>query len=92
MSWRGSPDDVKPPESVELLSPPARPRRVPVSVRLNIRGRSVRLRGLLLPPTGATRWLAVLGPGLIACAAGLEAGGIATFSAAGANTATNSSG
>lgn len=55
---------------------------------VNIRGRSVRLRGLLRPATGPaagwTRWFLILGPGLIASSAGNDAGGIATYSSAGA--------
>jgi Mn2+/Fe2+ NRAMP family transporter len=54
------------------------------SIRLNIRGRSVRLRGLRAPPKGILRWLAILGPGLIASSAGNDAGGIATYSSTGA--------
>jgi Mn2+/Fe2+ NRAMP family transporter len=53
-------------------------------LRLNLRGRSVTLRGLRRPPTGVLRWLAILGPGLVAASAGNDAGGIATYSAAGA--------
>jgi NRAMP (natural resistance-associated macrophage protein)-like metal ion transporter len=53
-------------------------------VRINLRGRSVRLRGLRKPPTGIWRWLVILGPGLIASSAGNDAGGIATYSATGA--------
>ena len=52
---------------------------------MNIRGRSVRLRGLRRPPTGLWRWLCILGPGLIASSAGNDAGGIATYSSAGAH-------
>lgn len=51
-------------------------------MRLTIRGRSVRLRGLRRSPTGIVRWLLLLGPGLVA--AGNDAGGIATYAAAGA--------
>jgi NRAMP (natural resistance-associated macrophage protein)-like metal ion transporter len=50
----------------------------------NLRGRSVKLRGLQLPPTGIWKWFAILGPGLIAAAAGNDAGGIATYSSTGA--------
>jgi NRAMP (natural resistance-associated macrophage protein)-like metal ion transporter len=53
-------------------------------IRLNIRGRSVKLRGLRRQPRGFLRWLIILGPGLIACSAGNDAGGIATYSATGA--------
>ena len=52
--------------------------------RLNIRGRSVHLRGLRRAPTGLLRWVLILEPGLIATSAGNDAGGIATYSAAGA--------
>jgi NRAMP (natural resistance-associated macrophage protein)-like metal ion transporter len=51
---------------------------------MNVRGRSVRLRGLRLPPKGIWRWLIILGPGLIASSAGNDAGGIATYSSTGA--------
>lgn len=53
-------------------------------VRLPLRGRSVPLRRLRRPPSRPVRWLLILGPGLIASAAGNDAGGIATYSAAGA--------
>jgi Mn2+/Fe2+ NRAMP family transporter len=60
--------------------------RAPVArgVRLNLRGRSIQIRGLRLPPTGVWKWLLILGPGLIATSAGNDAGGIATYSSAGA--------
>jgi NRAMP (natural resistance-associated macrophage protein)-like metal ion transporter len=54
------------------------------SLRATIRGRSIKLRGLRLSPTGIWRWLAILGPGLIASSAGNDAGGIATYSSTGA--------
>src|SRR5207237_8722263 len=60
------------------------PRPLRPGVRLTIRGRSVYLRGLRRAPTGWRRWLLVVGPGVIASAAGNDAGGIATYSAAGA--------
>jgi Mn2+/Fe2+ NRAMP family transporter len=63
---------------------PSRPQPVPQAVRLNVRGRSISLPGLRRPPTGILRWLLILGPGLIASSAGNDAGGIATYSAAGA--------
>jgi Mn2+/Fe2+ NRAMP family transporter len=53
-------------------------------VRLNIRGRSIPLQRLSGPPSGLLYWVCLLGPGLIASAAGNDAGGIATYSAAGA--------
>jgi Mn2+/Fe2+ NRAMP family transporter len=63
---------------------PARPRTIRAGIRLHINGRSVRLRGLRQAPTGLWRWLFILGPGLIATSAGNDAGGIATYSSAGA--------
>jgi Mn2+/Fe2+ NRAMP family transporter len=51
---------------------------------MNLRGRSVRLRGLRRPHKGILRWLLILGPGLIAASAGNDAGGIATYSSTGA--------
>lgn len=53
-------------------------------IRVNIRGRSVTLRRLRRPPRGALRWLAILGPGVIAGSAGNDAGGVATYSQVGA--------
>ncbi|MFN8496910.1 MAG: Nramp family divalent metal transporter [Anaerolineae bacterium] len=53
-------------------------------VTVNIWGREVMLRGLRRAPTGIWRWLLILGPGIIAGAAGNDAGGIATYSQTGA--------
>ena len=75
---------VEQPEPFDPRDLPVRPRAIRPGLRLNIRGRSVHLRRLRRPPTGVWRWLAILGPGLIAAAAGDEAGGIATYSSAGA--------
>lgn len=58
------------------------PTRRAASVK--VRGRDVPLYGLPLPPGGIWRWLLILGPGLIAASAGNDAGGIATYSSAGA--------
>jgi Mn2+/Fe2+ NRAMP family transporter len=55
-----------------------------LSVHVNVRGRSLTLRGLRRPPTGVLGMLAILGPGLIAATAGDDAGGIATYSQVGA--------
>ena len=62
----------------------ASPKTMPGAVRVNFRGRSILMRGLRRPPKGIWRWLLVLGPGLIATSAGNDAGGIATYSSAGA--------
>ena len=61
-----------------------RSQNLSTGLRLNIRGRSIYLRGLRLPPRGIWKWLVILGPGLIATSAGNDAGGIATYSSAGA--------
>jgi Mn2+/Fe2+ NRAMP family transporter len=53
-------------------------------LRLTIRGRTVRLRGLRTVPTGPLWLLAILGPGLVAANAGNDAGGIATYASVGA--------
>lgn len=71
-------------DALEAKALPLAPRSIPSGLRLTIRGRSVHLRGLRRPPTGILRWLAILGPGLIATSAGNDAGGIATYTQAGA--------
>ncbi len=79
------PPGLEPLASVQAVT--ASIARAPMSraaLRVNIRGRSLRLRGLRVPPTGIWRWLAILGPGLIASSAGNDAGGIATYSSTGA--------
>jgi len=58
--------------------------RLGQGLRVSVRGRTIQLRGLGRQPTGMLFWLAVLGPGLIAGSAGNDAGGIATYSQAGA--------
>lgn len=78
------PQGLEPLDAVDAKVLPITPRPLRTGLRLNIRGRSVQLRGLRRPPTGMLRWLAILGPGLIATAAGNDAGGIATYSQAGA--------
>jgi Mn2+/Fe2+ NRAMP family transporter len=79
------PAGLEPLEAVELLALPTHPHgTVRASLRLNINGRSVRLRGLRRPPTGLWRLLLIFGPGMVAASAGNDAGGIATYSSAGA--------
>lgn len=63
---------------------PTRPRAIRPGLRITVRGRSVHLRRLHRPPSGVLRWLALLGLGIIAGAAGNDAGGIATYSQTGA--------
>ena len=77
-------EGLEPVHAVENNSLPSVPRTARRGVRFSIRGRSVQLRGLQRSPTGLLRWLAILGPGLIATSAGNDAGGIATYSQAGA--------
>lgn len=84
MSLQPTPQGLEPLEAVEDLALPTRPRTIKSSLRLTIRGRSVKLRGLRRTPKGLLRWLFVLGPGIVAAAAGNDAGGIATYSSAGA--------
>jgi Mn2+/Fe2+ NRAMP family transporter len=79
-----SPQGLEPIETVEAVALPVRPLTVPTGLRLTVRGRSIRLRGLRRQPTGLLRLLLILGPGLVATSAGNDAGGIATYSSAGA--------
>jgi Mn2+/Fe2+ NRAMP family transporter len=53
-------------------------------VRITLRGRSIKLRGLRRTPAGVFALLAILGPGLVAATAGDDAGGVATYSQVGA--------
>jgi Mn2+/Fe2+ NRAMP family transporter len=84
MSQQPAPEGLEPLEAVEAVALPTHPRPIHEGLRLNIRGRSVRLRGLKRRPKGILKWLVILGPGLIATSAGNDAGGIATYSSAGA--------
>src|SRR5678815_4868260 len=78
------PRGLEPIDAVDTKVLPSNPRPVSSGLRVNVRGRSVNLRGMRKSPTGVLRWLAILGPGLIATSAGNDAGGIATYSQAGA--------
>lgn len=84
MSRNDPPQGLEPVEKLDLSRLPSHLPRHHTSLRLNIRGRSVSLRRFHRPPGGILRWLLILGPGLIASSAGNDAGGIATYSAAGA--------
>ena len=77
-------EGLEPISNVEAAGLPDIPARVPAGLRINYRGRSIYLRGLRLPSKGIGKWLLILGPGLIATSAGNDAGGIATYSSAGA--------
>jgi Mn2+/Fe2+ NRAMP family transporter len=77
-------EGLEPVAETDARALPERPRNLSSGLRLNIKGRSVRLRGLRKQPSGLLRWLFILGPGLIAASAGNDAGGIATYSSAGA--------
>ena len=80
-----TPEGLEPLDALEALALPAHPHAVSrASVRMNINGRSVRLRGLQRAPKGLFRLLVIFGPGLIAASAGNDAGGIATYSSVGA--------
>ncbi|HLI50425.1 MAG TPA: Nramp family divalent metal transporter, partial [Thermomicrobiaceae bacterium] len=54
------------------------------AIWLNLRGRRIQLTGLKKRPRGLLAFFAIFGPGLIAGAAGNDAGGIATYSQIGA--------
>ncbi|MEK6283313.1 MAG: Nramp family divalent metal transporter [Acidobacteriota bacterium] len=84
MTKTPQPQGLEPLDAVDAKVLPLTSRPIRTGLRLNIRGRSVQLRGLRRNPTGVLRWLAILGPGLIATSAGNDAGGIATYSQAGA--------
>ena len=84
MSENSAPQGLEPVEELDLSRLPERPPSLQGALRLNINGRSVSLRRFHRPPTGILRWLLILGPGLIASSAGNDAGGIATYSSAGA--------
>ena len=84
MTQKGTLQGLEPIEEVEGGGVINAPKTLPTGIRLNIRGRSIYLRGLRVPPRGAWKWLLILGPGLIATSAGNDAGGIATYSSAGA--------
>jgi Mn2+/Fe2+ NRAMP family transporter len=84
MSQNNAPQGLEPMEELDLSGLPRQPRTPHAALRLNIGGRSVHLRRFHRPPTGLLRWLLILGPGFIASSAGNDAGGIATYSSAGA--------
>jgi Mn2+/Fe2+ NRAMP family transporter len=84
MSQNRTPQGLEPVEELDLSRLPGGPRSLHRAVRLNIRGRTVSLQRFRRPPGGLLRWLLILGPGLIASSAGNDAGGIATYSSAGA--------
>jgi NRAMP (natural resistance-associated macrophage protein)-like metal ion transporter len=78
------PEGLEPVREFAKAMFPEVPQKLPGGVWLTVRGRRIKLRGLRVPPRGAWKWLLILGPGLIATSAGNDAGGIATYSAAGA--------
>src|ERR1700730_12732280 len=84
MNERPARSGLEPLAQAQPLSPTSRPQTIRTAVRMNIRGRSVRLRGLRLPSKGIWRWLAILGPGLIASSAVNDSGRIANYCSTGA--------
>jgi len=71
--------------AVEQPEIPLQPKKgLHAGVRLNVRGRTIRLRGIPATQTGVMALVAVLGPGLIAATAGDDTGGIASYSQIGA--------
>ena len=83
MNGSPTPDEIEPTQEVKPPILPNRPRQIRHGIRVNIRGRSIKLRGLTAEPKGMLRWLLILGPGLVAASAGNDAGGIVTYSSAG---------
>lgn len=77
-------EGLEPIEEVGVGGLQARPGVQPKGIWAHIHGRRIQLRGFKRPPRGAWKWLLILGPGLIATSAGNDAGGIATYSSAGA--------
>lgn len=84
MSKANHPEGLEPLDALDSKALPVTPRQIRSGLRINIRGRSVHIRGMRRPSRGLWRWLAILGPGLIATSAGNDAGGIATYTQAGA--------
>ena len=78
MNNSGQPQGLEALDTVAAADLPTTSRPIKPGLRINVRGRSVNLRGMRRNPTGLLRWLAILGPGLIATSAGNDAGGIAT--------------
>jgi NRAMP (natural resistance-associated macrophage protein)-like metal ion transporter len=74
----------EPEERPQLVQKWLRSHRIREGVRINVRGRSIRVRGIRAPQTGLLALLGILGPGLIAATAGDDAGGVATYSQVGA--------
>ncbi|MGE5223603.1 MAG: Nramp family divalent metal transporter [Omnitrophica WOR_2 bacterium] len=89
MNGAPTPPGFEPIQKIQPAVLSSRSRQIWHGIRVNIRGRSVTLRGLRAEPKGIGRWLLILGPGLIAASAGNDAGGIATYSSAGAQFGYN---
>ena len=83
MNSEPTPNGLEPIQDVLNSTLRNRPRHIRHGIRVNVRGRSIKLRGLMHEPKGVLRWLFILGPGLIASSAGNDAGGIITYSSAG---------
>ena len=79
MTHQPTSSGLEPVSAVEPLTRATKPRTVRTALRMTVRGRSVRLRGLRLPPSGLWRWLAIPGPWPNRKLRGSDAGGIATY-------------
>lgn len=84
MSLANPPPGTEPIAEVREVNLPGQSRMLHPGIVMRVRGRTIRLRNLRQAPKGILFWLSILGPGLIAGAVGDDAGGIATYSQAGA--------
>src|SRR5512142_1738960 len=84
MSGDTPPQEIQPITDVRQSNLPEHPRVLRPGIAIRVHGRTIQLRRLRRPPRGILLWLSILGPGLIAGAVGDDAGGIATYSQAGA--------
>ncbi len=76
--------EIQPIVEARQTNLPEQPRALHPGIEIRVHGRKIQLRRLRYPPRGILLWLSILGPGLVAGAVGDDAGGIATYSQAGA--------
>ena len=62
MQNKGNLEGLEPIEQIDAAGLISSPRTTETGLRINIRGRSIRLRRLHRPPKGVLRWLLILGP------------------------------